>query len=324
MIDIKGKLFIAPLAGYSDPVFRKLNRRFGADITVSEMISVKAALFRQKKTLLMADADPEGADRPYGIQLFGSEPEEFGYAASVLQERVKPEFFDINCGCPVRKVLRQKSGSWLLTDPPRIRRIVEAVKKAVPSVPVSAKIRLGFDDKKNHRETAQAAADGGADFLVVHARTRPQLFSGPPDLDAIRELKAMLTIPVVGNGGVRDTATWKAMVEAGADAVMIGLGAIGRPWVFSEIAAARDGREWTPPSTAEQIDIFYGHMKEFCERVPGQPGVTVSRCYAMQYIKNILRDRPGIKDFLRRYSVFKEWAEIELFIADMRRFCGIE
>lgn len=309
------------MAGYSDAVFRTVCRRFGAEFTVSEMVSVKALVMAKgkglAKTLAIAERDP--GDRPYGVQLFGSEPEEFGVAARMVRERVDPEWFDINCGCPVRKVLRQRSGSWLLTDPGRIRRIVEEVKRAVPDRPVSVKIRLGFDDRKNHRETGKAAEDGGADFLVVHARTRPQLFSGPPDLEALAELKALLRIPVVGNGGVRDAEGWRAMVSAGVDAVMVGIGGVGRPWVFAELAACRDGRSWSPPSQAEKVEVFYGHMREFYGRAPGPKRVALTRPQAMQYIKEIMGGRPGVKEFLRRYAALGNWEEVEVFFADFRR-----
>jgi len=311
-MQIQNKLFLAPMAGYSDIIFRKLCRRFGAEVTVSEMISVKATVFRQKKTLKLAESDDE--DRPYGIQLFGYEPDDFASAASFLYERFKPDFFDINCGCPVRKVIRQKSGSWLLNEPERITKIISAIKKAVPDVFVSAKIRLGFDEKKNFIETSRAVEDGGADFIIVHARTRPQLFKGPSDLEALQKISSILKIPVVGNGGVCDKNTWKEMKDTGIAAVMIGTASIGRPWIFSEISAYRDNKIWQEPSFEEKIKIFIEHIKKICENIKDEErGTRISRCYAMQYIKNILKGFPGVKDFLKKYHTLTNLKELYSF-----------
>jgi nifR3 family TIM-barrel protein len=298
MLDLEDKLVLAPLAGYSDCVFRSLARRWGADITVTEMVSVKGVVYGQAKTFELMESD--GTDRPLGIQLFGSEPDLFGEAAAIVSARCSPDFIDVNCGCPVRKVLKQNSGAWLLQEPGRVGAIVRALKRAV-DVPVSVKIRLGYsDEEKNYLEVCGRAEENGADFIMVHARTRPELYSGPVDLAAIGKIRKAVKVPVVGNGGVCDAATYRRMKETGCDSVMIGQAAMGQPWVFREIRSALAG---CPPATSlcEKISVFREHTALLMAKMGPAEGLRQSRSLAMQYLRKIFRGQRGKKDLMKEY-----------------------
>ena len=298
MIDLDDKMILAPLAGYSDLVFRTLARRGGADITVTEMVSIKGVIHGQAKTFGFMESD--GTDRPLGIQLFGNEPGLFGEAAAIIAEKCAPDFIDVNCGCPVRKVLKQNSGSWLLQEPKRVGSIVRALKSAV-SVPISVKIRLGFsNEEKNYLDVCLRAEENGVDFISVHGRTRSELYSGPVDYEAIAKIRKALKVPVVGNGGVCDLETYRRMKETGCDSVMIGQAAMGQPWIFNEIRSDLAGRPLRN-SFSEKISIFREHVGLMMARKGDQEGLRQSRSLAMHYIRRIFRGQQGKKELMKEY-----------------------
>jgi len=314
MIDLKDKLIMAPLAGYSDLIFRSLARRNGADITVTEMVSIKGVVYKQPKTFDLVRSD--GTDRPLGIQLFGSEPDLFAEAAAIVAEKFKPDFIDVNCGCPVRKVLKQKAGAWLLQDPPRIGAIVKAIKKAV-AVPVSVKIRLGFtDEDRNYLEVCRTAEENGVDFIAVHARTRPGLYSAAVDLDALARIRRAVGVPIAGNGGVCDIATYRAMKETGCEAVMIGQAAMAQPWLFRELAEAVAGHP-RETSFEEKLGVFKGHISAMMELKGEEEGLRQSRSLAMQYIRKIFRGLPCRKDLMREFYALTTRDGMELFFRNL-------
>jgi len=224
---------LAPLAGYTDLPFRNVVKKFGADLTVSEMLSSNALMHGSAKTFKMLERSPN--EDPYSVQIAGSEEEVVRRAVEILNEQENIDIIDLNCGCPVPKIVSHGSGSSLLNDLPRMGRIIETIKKTSNKSMLSVKIRLGFESK-NHLEIAKLVEDCGADFLAVHGRTRAGKFSAPVDYDAIAEIKAHVSIPVIANGDIDSYEKGQWVLEhTKADGLMIGRGAVGAPWIFHQL-----------------------------------------------------------------------------------------
>jgi tRNA-dihydrouridine synthase B len=224
---------LAPLAGYTDLPFRNVVKKFGADLTVSEMLSSNALAYGSDKTLRMLERSPN--EDPYSVQIAGAEVDIVKRAVEILNKIDNIDIIDLNCGCPVPKIVCHGSGSSLLRDLPRMASIIEAIKKTSNKSTLSVKIRLGFEDK-NHVEIAKLVESCGADFLAVHGRTRAGKFKAPVDYDAIAEIKASVSIPVIANGDIDsfEKAQW-VLNHTKADGVMIGRGAVGAPWIFHQL-----------------------------------------------------------------------------------------
>lgn len=257
-ITLRHGLFLAPLAGYTDYAFRAVCRRFGAEYQVSEMVSSRALCYRDKKTPRLARVD--AGELPCAVQLFGSEPPYMAEAASMVAQGmaggVKPSAIDINMGCPVKKIVSAGDGSALLKNPTLAYDIVKAVKDAV-SLPVTVKIRVGYTEKEKGKgipELALALEEAGASLIAVHGRTREAMYGGTVDLPSIAAVKAAVSVPVVGNGDIASAKDALRMLkETGCDGVMIGRGAVGNPFIFEEIAAALEGREYLPPTVETRL-----------------------------------------------------------------------
>ena len=265
-LEIKNGIFLAPMAGVTDRAFRRVCAECGAECVTTEMISAKGVCYGDRKTNQLASLERD--IRPAGIQIFGSDPDFLARAAYRLME-YGPDFFDINMGCPVRKVVACGDGSALMKTPAKCESLVRAVRGAVP-VPVTVKIRAGFDSGHiNAPEVASYCESGGADAIAVHGRTRDMMYSGRADREVIAAVKRRVRIPVIANGDISCAADAVSVLEqTGCDGIMIGRGALGRPYVFAEIKATLEKTPYAPPSKErvgelllEQLELANGDFR---------------------------------------------------------------
>lgn len=245
---------LAPMAGVGDYAMRTLCKEFGAAYVVGEMVSAKGIGMGSKKSEELLETTRE--QRPMAVQLFGSDPGDMAEAARRTMS-FSPDIIDINMGCPAPKIAGNGGGAALMKDPELAGEIVKAVCGAV-NVPVTVKIRKGWDAKSiNAVSFARRMEDCGASALTIHGRTREQMYAPSADWEMIAEVKSALSIPVIGNGDITEAGDALRMYkETGVDLVMIGRGACGRPWIFSEIKALLAGREAVPPTTAERMNAM--------------------------------------------------------------------
>ena len=252
-------LFMAPMAGTTDLAFRLLCRQQGCELAYTEMVSAKALSFDNQKTkdLLAIDEREELA----AVQLFGSEPELLAEMAEKI-DNPRIAFFDINMGCPVPKIVNNGEGSALMRQPERVGAIVAAMAKRLKK-PVTVKIRKGFDnDHINAVEIAKIAEAAGAAAIAVHGRTARQYYSGQADWDIIRQVKAAVTIPVIGNGDIfSGQAAVQMLEQTGCDGLMVARGAEGNPWIFAEIKSALTGEPYRAPTLAERKAMIFEHLQ---------------------------------------------------------------
>ena len=283
-IEIRNRVLAAPLCGASKIPFRELARRYGADIAYTEMVKAYPLVRGNNDRRTLELLQTEAADSPCGPQICGADEQIMADATRRLEQLGFP-LVDINMGCPVPKVVREGAGSALLKDPAKVERIVRACASAV-SVPVTVKIRAGWKDSEfTGIDIARAAERGGAKLLTIHARRREQFHSGAIDLPAIAAVKQAVSIPIVGNGSVTSPETALQMLrETGCDAVMVGRGAFGRPWLFREIANAIHGLPAPePPSIDEQHEVFRWHIERTHEIEPRRAN-GLCRKYAAWYL----------------------------------------
>ena len=248
-IDFNTPLYaLAPLAGFTDLPFRSVVKKFGVDLTVSEMISSNALIHNSKKTYKMLEKNP--SEDPYSIQIAGSDLDVIRGAVEIINKQEGVTAIDLNCGCPAPKVVNNLQGSSLLTDLPQMAKVLETIKKHSNKEYTSMKMRLGFNDK-NHVEIAKIAEASGVDYIAVHGRTRAGRYKAPVDYDAIREIKQAVNIPVIANGDIDSPAKAKWVLEhTGADGVMIGRAAVGKPWIFRQI---KEGMEEASPELIKEV-----------------------------------------------------------------------
>lgn len=312
-------LLLAPMAGVTDAAFRALCKKFGAEYTVSEMISAKALCFEQNgkgtapvRTAPLAEVEADSA--PMAVQLFGSEPEFLARAAAMLESgeyrgrrgSLPPAAVDINMGCPVEKVVRNGEGSALLRDPARAEAIVRAVVRAV-RLPVTVKLRAGWDaDSINAPELAKRLEDAGAAAICIHGRTRRQFYQPGSDMRVIAAVKAAVSVPVIGNGDLFTAADVKRMLDTtGCDGVMIARGALGNPFLFEETLAMLEGRAYTPPTTEKRLAVAFSHAADIVARKGERIGVPEARKHLAWYTKG-LRGAPAVRDALMHVSTLEE------------------
>ena len=259
-VEIAKTAALAPMAGVADRAYRLMCRKYGAAYVVSEMVSAKGICYSDRKTAELCTVTDE--ERPMGIQLFGSEPDFMAKAVGIVKD-YSPDIIDINMGCPVPKVVGTGAGSALMKDVKLAAEVCGVAVKAAGDTPVTVKIRSGWSgDAVNAVEMAKALEAAGAAAIAVHGRTRDQFYSGEADIDIIRRVKEAVNVPVIGNGDITDLDSCLRMYnETGCDLVMIGRGSYGNPFVFDEIAAHFDGREYVPPSLEEKMSVMLEHIR---------------------------------------------------------------
>jgi tRNA-dihydrouridine synthase B len=300
------------MAGVGDRAFRETCARFGAACTVSEMVSSKALEFDDKKTLELMELGEEA--RPAAIQIFGSEPDVMALAARKALE-FSPDFIDINMGCPAPKITGPGAGSALMKTPQLCGEIVAAVVAAVP-VPVTVKIRAGWDEKSvNAVEVASICEQAGAAAVAVHARTRSQMYEPPADWSIIKAVKEAVKIPVIGNGDVTGAQSAARMLEqTGCDAVMVGRAALGNPWIFQQINAYLDeGRIVPPPSLSERMQIMVQHVELMCRYKGEYRAMKEARKHVGWYLKGLR----GASEFRRCAGFLESLADLDALVKDV-------
>ncbi|MCM1299190.1 MAG: tRNA dihydrouridine synthase DusB [Firmicutes bacterium] len=285
-VKIEKTAALAPMAGMADRAYRLMAKKYGASLVCGEMVSCKGLCYSDRKSASLLTVT--SSERPMAIQLFGSEPEFFSKAAKIA-ETYRPDLIDINCGCPVPKVVGTGAGSALLKKPKIIGELIKAV-KAATDIPVTVKIRLGWDEKNiNAVETAKIAEDSGAAAITVHGRTKTQMYSGKADWEAIANIKKTVSIPVIGNGDVIDPVSCKKMYEeTNCDLVAIGRGSYGRPWIFQEITHYLETGELLPQkSLEERLLVLTEHISLIVNEKGEERGMCEARKHSGWYLKGI-------------------------------------
>ncbi len=285
---LRNGLFVAPMAGITDRPFRRLARRYGAAIAVSEMVSARPELRESRKSRLRMDHTGEAG--PISVQIAGADPAMLADAARYNVDR-GAEIIDINMGCPAKKVCNAAAGSALLEDEPLVGRILDAVVGAV-NVPVTLKIRTGASpERRNALRIARIAESAGVQLLAIHGRTRACMFEGRAEYDSIAEVKALIRIPLVANGDIRTPEEAKRVLQlTGADGIMVGRAAQGRPWLFREIAHfLATGDHLAPPPLAEVGDVLIEHLEGLYTLYGSEQGARVAR----KHIGWTVRALPG-------------------------------
>ena len=301
-LTFEGPMYVlAPLAGYTDLPFRSVVKKFGADLTVSEMLSSNALVHNSEKTLHMLQKS--SVEDPYSVQISGSSVDVIKAAVEILNTHDGIDVIDLNCGCPVPKVVGHGSGSSLLLDLPLMGSIIRTIKDTSNKNMTSVKMRLGFE-KKNHVDIAKMIEDSGADFIAVHGRTRTGKFKAEVDYDAIKEIKESVSIPVIANGDIDSYQKAKWVLEhTGSDGIMIGRGAVGAPWIFHQL---RSGEETI--DNALKHTIIMEHFDKMIEFY-GQHGVAMFRKHTHTYSKGY-RGASKLRDDVNRINDIQEYRNL--------------
>lgn len=289
-VEIKNRIVLAPMAGISNSAFRRIAKEMGVGLVVAEMVSDKAIFYGSKKTIDMLYMKEE--ERPISQQIFGSDKDSFVYAAKYILETMKPDIIDINMGCPVPKVAtRAQAGSALLKNPDKVYEIVKAVVDAV-NVPVTVKIRSGWDEKSiNAVEIAKVIEKAGASAITVHPRTRSQGYSGKADWNIIKQVKDAVNIPVIGNGDIKSCYDAKRMLdETNCDAIMIGRGLLGNPWLIRDCIDYLNNKKIKEVSILDRLNMVLKHFNYLLEFKEEKIAVLEMRTQVCYYLKGISKE----------------------------------
>ena len=280
------QLVLAPMAGVTDSVVRMICKEQGADIVFSEMVSAEGLFYGSKATRALMEF--EETERPIGIQLFGADPDHLAHAAAFVQDTCKPDFIDLNSGCPVPKVVKKNGGSALLRDRDLFRKIITAMTRVL-SIPLTVKIRSGWNKHVwVDVEFAKIAEDAGAAAITVHPRSQTMGFSGHSFWERIAEVKKAVSIPVIGNGDIITAQdALKMFEETGCDSVMIGRGAYGNPWIFRQIKEHLQGAPPSEPSIATRVQTACDHIERFISRYGEIAATRLMKKHIAWYIKGV-------------------------------------
>ena len=292
-VELTNRVFLAPMAGVTDMPFRVLCKEQGCGLVYTEMVSAKGMHYNDQKSTQLTLLDEK--EKPGAVQIFGSEPEILAEVAARL-DKSDASIIDINMGCPAPKITKNGEGSALMRKPELVARIVKAVSSATQK-PVTVKIRKGWDDTTiNAIQIAQIAEENGACAVAVHGRTREQYYSGKADRDIIKQVKRAVSIPVIGNGDVVGPIEAKRLFEeTGCDAIMVGRGAQGNPWIFNQINSyLEEGKIVQTPTAQEKIEMIIRHMNMLMEHKGERTGILEMRSHIAWYIKG-LRDAAHTK-----------------------------
>jgi nifR3 family TIM-barrel protein len=309
-------LFLAPMAGVTNSVFRRICKTRGADVLTTEFVSAEGIMHRNERTEHYVDFTPE--ERPLGVQLFGADPQQLARGAQAVVDWKQPDFIDINFGCPVNKVVCKNGGSALLRDGALLASIAAAVVRAVAPLPVTAKIRTGWDAQSvNAVDNARSLQDAGIKRLTVHGRTRAQGYSGEADWDVIAAVADAVQIPVVGNGDINSAeVAMRRWNHAPVSGLMVGRAAMTNPWIFQEMAAAfRGAVAPQAPTLSERWDLIEDHCRQELARWrKTEKGMHAMRSRLMAYSRGLnssreLRRRFGAVESLDGLAEIRAWHE---------------
>lgn len=310
-------LYLAPMAGFTDIAFRELCKRQGADVMVTEFVQSEPLIREVART--WSTIDFTETQRPMGVQIFGATPDSMATAARLIEERLQPDFIDLNFGCPAHNVVEQNAGSGLLRCPGLLENVARAVVCAVPSTPVTAKMRLGWDAESVVAvEVARRLEDSGVRAIAVHGRTKAQGYAGEANWEEIAKVAAMVRVPVIGNGDIRSgeiaVKRWK---ESGVAGLMIGRGALGNPWLFAEIQAWLRGENGSfAPTTDARWETLLAYARILMadqERKAYRREPTDVR-WMLSKLHPFTKDLPGSRKLRARLSQCRSLEEVERLV----------
>lgn len=316
-VEIKGKVICAPMAGITNIVYRKIAKEYGASLVYTEMISDKALCFNSENNYKMIEIDDN--EHPVALQLFGGEKEYLVKAVEIINN-TSADILDINMGCPVPKVLKSQAGSFWLKDIEDTKDKIQAIVKASKK-PVTAKIRLGFDEEHiNVIEMAKMLEEAGVSAICVHARTRSQFYTGNARIEYIKKVKESVKIPVIGNGDIKCVEdAVKMLNETGCDAIMIGRGALGNPFLFRQINHYLEtGEILENPSINERLDLCVRHAKELCNIMDEKVAIKEMRTHACYYVKGL----PNSTDLKNKINHIETYKDFENLIYNYKKELG--